>query len=182
MNKKLFTLLILLLLSLSFTFFVNTVDAATPFSLSKSQATIYVGNTLQLKAFYLGKTKPSWTSSNPKVATINKKTGLIHAKNTGKTTITASLKGQKRTCSITVSPHYLTLNKRFLTIKKGRTAYLIPKSTTGTTKGIVWTATSSKILKVHPSTGKITAIAPGVGYVYANLHGLLAKCMISVTA
>lgn len=68
---------------------------ASGITVSPSRATVSVGNTVQFQgaatASTPGSTKPTWTSSNTSVATIDPSTGLARATGAGITTITASV-------------------------------------------------------------------------------------------
>ena len=85
-------------------------NVVTGIKLNKSKAKVPVCTTYKLKATvkYAGgslatkKAKVTWKSSNTKVATVNS-SGVVTAKKTGTTTITASTKnGKKATCKVTV--------------------------------------------------------------------------------
>lgn len=68
--------------------------------LNKSKLTLYVGDTYNLKVSGT-KQKVTWTSSNKKVATVNKK-GHVVAVGKGKATITAKVAGKKYNCTVNV--------------------------------------------------------------------------------
>ena len=82
----------------------------TSFTMSQTEATLSVGETLQLDATIRwsdGKggtynNAYTWTSSNSGVASVSR-SGLVSAVKEGTTTITASFDGAKCTCSVTVS-------------------------------------------------------------------------------
>lgn len=86
--------------------FMETI--ATP-ALNQTKATITKGFTKKLSVTD-GKVK-SWSSSNPKVATVDKK-GKVTAKKKGNATITATLTdGNKLKCKITVKDNKYTARK-----------------------------------------------------------------------
>lgn len=91
-------------------------------ALSTKKATLYVGDTLQLKLTGT-KEKVTWSSSSEKVATVSK-TGLVTAEGTGKAKITAKAGGKKYTCKITVKSSPLAISKTKLTMKAGQKATL----------------------------------------------------------
>ena len=77
-------------------------QAATKLKLSKTKATMTVGSSLTLTAKW-GKKKASgakWKTSNKKVVTVSK--GKLKAKKKGKAKITATYKGKKSVCNVTV--------------------------------------------------------------------------------
>ncbi len=66
-----------------------------------------------------------WRSSNKKVATVNKKTGLVKAKKAGKTKISIKYKGKTYSCTLTVKKKgklikgkYLKLYNKYKAMKK----------------------------------------------------------------
>lgn len=119
MNKKILTLIMMLVLSVCF---VNSADvnAATKMNLKKVQlsftkATMQKGSTLQLRV-YNGAIK-SCKSSNKKVVAVNK-TGKLTAKKNGKAKITVTAtNGKKYTCSIQVKKHKHQFKKSGISIK-----------------------------------------------------------------
>ena len=66
-------------------------DTKVTVTLNKKTATVYKGKTTTLKATVTGADAPkvTFTSSNPKVAAVNKTTGKVTAKAAGKAVITA---------------------------------------------------------------------------------------------
>jgi len=68
--------------------------------LNKTKLTLYVGDTYNLKISGT-KQKVTWTSSNKKVATVNKK-GCVKTVGKGKATITVKVSGKKYTCAVNV--------------------------------------------------------------------------------
>lgn len=68
--------------------------------ISKKKATLEMGDTLNLKVTGTGQ-KAKWTTSNKKVAIVNKK-GKVTAKKAGSATITAKVGSKKLTCKIKV--------------------------------------------------------------------------------
>lgn len=128
----------------------------------------------------------TWTSSNPKVATVDKN-GKVTALKNGTTTITCkSANGKKATCTITVRKISVTdieLDKRSVLVDVGATfkinAIIIPGNATN--QKVTWTSSDKSVAKVS-SSGKVTAVAPGVCQVTATTSdgGLTAVCMIQV--
>lgn len=72
----------------------------TQIKISKSKAIIMVGKTVT--PVITGTNSPiTWTSADETIATVNE-TGMIKGKKKGKTTITASMDGVTRVCTVTV--------------------------------------------------------------------------------
>lgn len=95
----------------------DTVEAAT--KLSKKSATLYVGETLQLKLTG-GSRSSSWKSSKSKIASVSKK-GKVTAKKAGTCKITVKQAGKTYTCKITVKKlpkNYATVNGKRVTVGK----------------------------------------------------------------
>ena len=77
-------------------------QAAGRVKLSKAKATLYVGQTLQLKLNNVSG-KVAWKSSKKGVAAVTGK-GKVTAKKKGTATVTATCGGKKYTCKVTVKP------------------------------------------------------------------------------
>ena len=82
-----------------------SVVAVSSVSLSKTEAELVIGNTLQLTATVSPSNATekniTWNSSNTTIATITP-TGLVTAKAEGSANITASCGGKSATCKLTV--------------------------------------------------------------------------------
>ena len=96
-------------------FAVTVQAAAKKVHLKKTKITLTTGKTYTLKLLdKKGKTisaaKVKWKSANTKIATVSKK-GKITAKKKGKVIITATYKGKKYTCTVTVKKATSTNSK-----------------------------------------------------------------------
>lgn len=98
-TKKILAMIFVVVLSISMISTTN-VSAAKKVKLNKTKATIYVGKTVTLK-LKNNKKKVKWTTSNKKIATVNKK-GKVKGKKAGKVTITAKVGKKKYKCKVTV--------------------------------------------------------------------------------
>lgn len=86
---------------------------AISLKLNKTKLNVVAGKTCQLKATLTGTdSKITWKSSNPNIASVDKN-GKISAKSAGAVTITASVKGKKATCKVTVLYKDVTDNSSF---------------------------------------------------------------------
>lgn len=82
---------------------ISATTSSKTIKLSKTELQLTQGRTATLKVLNT-KEKAVFTSSNVKVAKVNKNTGRVSARNIGKTTITATLKnGKKYKCKVTVT-------------------------------------------------------------------------------
>ena len=157
----------------------------TGMKLNKEKATLTrtadkTSPTLQLKATL----KPSdtqvkvlkWTSSDSKVATVDKN-GLVTALKAGTATITctaANNKAVKATCEITVKDQgikSISLADKKITLKKGATKELQIKAikpASALNRDVKWTSSDEKVATVDKN-GKVKAVGKGT-------------CTITVTA
>ena len=91
-------------------------QAAEKVSLNKTRATIYNGQTLQLKLMGTSD-RVAWSSSARSVATVNRN-GKVTAKKAGTANITAKVGNVRYTCRLTVKPA-LSLKKSALSVNAG---------------------------------------------------------------
>lgn len=167
--KKILSLL--LALTLCFGLIPNVTAEAASTSLSKTTATIYVGNSTTLKVTGTKK-KVTWTTSNKKVAIV--KNGKVTGIKAGEATITAKVGSKKYTCNVTVkNPE---LSQKTLAMETGDKATLELK---GVKKGITWKSSNTKVAKVK--NGKVTALAKGTAKITASYKGKKYTCQVTVT-
>ncbi len=135
-----------------------------------------------------------WTNSNPSVATYDEATGTVVAKEVGKTTISARLKGRSAVTSCYVSVSYvkvtgLTLDKTVINMPRTGTdvitATISPEN--ACYKDVTWTSSDPSIAKVE--NGKITAnpnnnplLGSGTVKITATSvdQGFKAECIVNV--
>lgn len=159
---------------------------ASKISLNYSKAYIIKGKTLKLEYKLPANTftnKVTWSSSDKKVASVSS-TGKVTAKKVGSTVITVkTAAGKKSTCRLYVrnSPSSIVLNKKSVTLKKGKTLklkYAIPLNSYASK--IIWTSGNKKVVTVS-SLGKIKAVKSGVTYIKVKTNNnKTAKCKIKV--
>jgi uncharacterized protein YjdB len=135
--------------------------------------------------------KVTWSSSNPSVASVNKTTGKVTAKKTGKVTITCTAadgSGVKASCKITVKQPVtkITLSKSKVTLKKGKKVTLKVKSISpknAASKKVKWSSSNPSIATVD-SKGRVKAKKAGTVKIYctaADGSGKKATCTVKVT-
>lgn len=119
---------------------------------------------------------PTFTSSNKKVAKVNKY-GVVTAVGAGKCTITAKIKnGKKATCTVTVkdpnAPKTVKIKEgKKKTLKKGKSLQLHTVLTpTTATKTITWTTSNKKVATVTKA-GKVKAVGKGTATITATAVG-----------
>lgn len=163
----------------------------TKVEISPSSKTLTVGDTYTFTA----KVKPTnvsqevkWSSSNNKVATIDKE-GVVTAVKEGTTVITAQVKENtkiKDTCKITVKvlePKSVTITPSDKTLKEGESATLTAKvEPTGVSQEVVWTSSNSNVATVD-ANGVVKAVKEGTAVITAQVKAntkIQATCSIKV--
>lgn len=116
--------------------------------------------------------KIQWKSSKKSVASISAK-GKVKAKRKGKTTITASVGRQKKSCKVTVEVPKLSATSITLDVGKSQSIKL-----SGCRHAIRWSSSNSAIAKVK--AGKITAKLDGTATITAKVHNKKYKCRVKV--
>ena len=157
----------------------TAVHASTEFSyvsLSHYKVTSKIGDEFYIIALTSNGKKPTWKSSNSKVASVNTY-GKVTAKSSGTATITAKIKNAEASCKITVTKTELNLNKTSLSLEHGETFQL-----TGTTSNhseITWKSSKRSIATVSED-GLITACKPGEAIITAKANDTKTTCKITV--
>lgn len=135
----------------------------------------------------------TWSSSNSKVATIEKTSGnkaKITAKSNGTTTITfKTYNGKTATCKVSVrnAPSSVKTNPSSVILGVGET-YIVSESTNSGTyanaDNLKWSSTNTSVATVTKGSGnraQITAIGVGTAYVKITLYnGKTAQCKVTV--
>jgi uncharacterized protein YjdB len=134
--------------------------------------------------------KVTWKSSDPSIASVNKTTGKVTTKKTGKVTITCTAadgSGVKATCKITVKQPVtkITLSKSKVTLKKGKTVTLkkTVEPSSANTKTVTWKSSNKKVATVDKN-GKVKAVGPGTATITCTAtdgSGKKATCTVKVT-
>lgn len=150
--------------------------------LNKTKATVYTKarTTVLLTAAANGAKLPgtqvSWESSRPKIATVSS-SGVVTGRKKGKATITAAVNGKTAACVVTVKAPTLTVAKKSLTVKKGKTVKIKAKATP---KGKVkYTSKDKKIATVNKS-GKVKGKKKGKTTIRIKCNGMTRNVKIRV--
>ena len=163
---------LMLVFMLMVTMLPMNVDAASKVKINKTKTTIYVGQTITLKAS--GAKNVKWSTSNKKVATVSSK-GKVTAKKKGNATITVKAGKKKATCKVTVKNPFL--NKTKVSLKKNETTTL--KLTGAKVKA--WSSNNKKVATVS-SKGKITAKGTGSATITCkDKNNKKYTCKVTVT-
>ena len=155
-------------------------DTKVTVTLNKKTATVYKGKTTTLKATVTGADAPkvTFTSSNPKVAAVNKTTGKVTAKAKGSAVITVKCGDVKVTCKVTVKNPTLTLNKTSASVKVGKTTKITAKATPS--GKVTFTSSNPKVAAVNKTTGKVTAKAKGSAVITVKCGDVKVTCKVTV--
>lgn len=162
-----------------FTFFLLCLNCfsiqtqAAKVKMNKKQATMWVGEQLQLKITGSNK-KVSWSSSKKKVATVSKN-GKVTAKNEGKATIVAKVSGKKYRCTITVKK--IELSNQSIELKYGDSKPIMLK---GAKKKVAWLSSNRRVAYVE--NGTVFAKSVGQTTITAKCNGKEYKCNVTVTS
>ena len=146
--------------------------------LSAYEKTLKTGDTYCLSVVSSGSKKPTFTSSDSKVVSVNTY-GKITAKKAGSATITAKTKNAEASCKVTVTKTKVTLNKTSLILENGESAVLTAASSTG--HKVTWKSAKTSIASVSEN-GKVTAKKPGTATttVTAKVDGTSVNCKVTV--
>ena len=154
-------------------------DTKVTVTLNKKTATVYKGKTTTLKATVTGADAPkvTFTSSNPKVAAVNKTTGKVTAKAKGSAVITAKCGDVKVTCKVTVKNPTLTLNKTSASVKVGKTTKITAKAAPS---GKVTYKSGNKKIATVSSNGTIKGIKKGTAKITVTCNGVTKTVKVTV--
>ncbi len=160
---------------------VEEKDMTPIIAVTAPSKTILVNQSKQAKAIVTGATASViWTSSNAKVATVNK-AGVVKGVAAGKTTITATVGSSKASFVITVKKPTIKWNvsKAPLQLKKSTTA-VKAAGLQAEDKIKSYTSSNKKVVTVSPE-GKITAKKVGIAKITATTkYGAKATVTIKV--
>ena len=154
-------------------------DTKVTVTLNKKTATVYKGKTTTLKATVTGADAPkvTFTSSNPKVAAVNKTTGKVTAKAKGSAVITAKCGDVKVTCKVTVKNPTLTLSKTSVSVKVGKTTKITAKAAPS---GKVTYKSGNKKIATVSSNGTIKGIKKGTAKITVTCNGVTKTVKVTV--
>ena len=145
---------------------------------AKPKVTLYKGQKKAQTATVTGKVKaPVYTSSNTKIATVDKKTGKVTAKAAGKVTITAKSGSLKATYTVTVKNPTLTLSKTSASVKVGKTTKITAKATPS---GKITYKSSNKKIATVSSNGTVKGIKKGTAKITVTCNGVSKTFKVTV--
>lgn len=161
---------------------------ATSVTVSQTQASVFRGTSLQLKATVLPADTTdvlTWESSDTKVATVTQD-GTVKAVGAGSATITAKAGSVQATCELTVTipVESITLNRASFEIEAGETRQMVTtvKPDDATEKGVEWTSSNPAVATVS-ADGTVKGVAKGTATLTAKAidgSGVTATCKVEV--
>lgn len=153
------------------------VTVRSTIKLNNSSVTLNKGKKFTLKATVNGsKETVKWSTSNKKVATVDRK-GKVTAKGKGTCTITAACGSLKAKCRVTVKVPTITLSQKKITLCAGSFLKLIA-SVDGASQTVTWKSSKTKVVSVK--NGQITANNEGTATITASANGVSATCKVTV--
>lgn len=138
--------------------------------------TMKIGDEFYLLAVTSNGKKPSFTSSNSKVASVNTY-GKITAKKTGTAKIIAKIKNGEAACSIKVTKTSIQLSTKSVTLENGYTARLTATTSNGHP---VSYRSSKKSIATVDERGNITAKGPGTTTITVKADQTTETCSVTV--
>ena len=145
---------------------------------AKPKVTLYKGQKKTQTATVTGKVQaPVYTSSNRKIATVDKKTGKVTAKAAGKVTITAKSGSLKATYTVTVKNPTLKLTKTSASVKVGKTTRITAKATPS---GKITYKSSNKKVATVSSNGTVKGIKKGTAKITVTCNGVSKTFKVTV--
>ena len=170
---------------------VTVVQGVTGITISHSEATIRVGETLELEATIAPSTASeqgvTWASSKKDVATVDKK-GVVKGLSGGTTVITCTSDDGNFIdhCILTVEEYVteITLNNTYYKLGIGKTYNLVAtiSGEKATNKNVTWKSSNSKVVTVDKN-GKIKGIKLGTATITVTAtdgSGAEASCVVRV--
>jgi len=165
--------------------------SVTGVSLNKSTLSLTLGDTYSLIATVTPSNATNqsvaWSSSNTSVVTVSS-SGTVSAKAAGSATITVTTNdgSKKATCSVTVSPVYVTnvnLDKSSLTLAEGETYALTAtvSPSNATDKSVTWSSNKTSVASVSSSGVVIAQSAGNATITVTTSDGAkTASCVVTV--
>ncbi len=123
-----------------------------------------------------------FTSSNPKVASVNAATGVVTGKKAGTAVITADIQGIQSSCAVTVykAPKKVTLSAKTRTLGVGEPFSLKATLPNNTASVLTWTSSNPGVAAVDGS-GVVTALSPGTATITVKtFNKKKATCKLKV--
>ena len=182
-NKKILKTALTVFCMISMLLFSNlsavNVSASSGYEfvlLNKYSITMKIGDTCNLIAVTSTGKKPSFSSSDSKVASVNTY-GKITAKKSGSAIITAKIRNGEASCKVTVEKTSIQLSDKQISLEAGESQKL--KATTSTGHSVTYKSSKSSVASVDEN-GKILAKKPGTASITVTADKTSVKCKVTV--
>lgn len=159
--------------------------AAESVILSQDDATIKVGQSIQLSATVMPETTTDktvvWETSQSSVATVDA-SGTVTGVSEGSVTITATCGSVSATASIMVekvTPNEIYIDYSDVNLLVGQTQKLTAMTNLGAAENAQWSSNDNSVATVSES-GLVTAIAMGTAVITVTSNNLTATCNVNV--
>lgn len=189
MKRKLLVMLLIVCMAISASVFTACDGEKPTITLDKTAVTLAIEGSVTLVPTVSDENlEITWSSSDKTVAKVNSY-GVVVAEKLGKTTITASVKGAKASCEVTVAP-VASLNKTEIKLLSGEEvteelsqAELVAtfNPVLGAGEKATWTSSNEEVATVED--GVVTAVAPGTATIKVKApNGAEATATVTVEA
>ncbi|MGB8454051.1 MAG: S8 family serine peptidase [Anaerocolumna sp.] len=161
--------------------FVTKVTVKNPYvSFGKKPATVYVGNSYSFTAKAYGiKDKITYSISDVKIASINRKTGKLTALKAGSVYITAKAGKVTKRYKVTVKNPYIQFTRKQSTLKVGNSFDFNVKAY-GVTGKITYRVSDTKLAAIVKKTGVLTTKKKGTVSVIAKIGTITKKYKVTI--
>ncbi len=181
-KKRCFSMIFLIIVTISCFLFCGdcmTVKAAPNIScvlLSSYEKVIDIGEECYIFAWTSNGKKPTWKSSNSKVASVNTY-GLVTGKRAGTAKITAKISGAEMSCRVKVNKMMITINKKSLSLERNDSVTL--QASASNHAQLLWKSSKKSIAEVDEK-GCITARKPGETIITVSADNTSVSCRVTV--
>lgn len=171
---------------------VTVISTPPVITLNRQTAEIYTtgeDNTVQLTADVteselFNNEDVLWYSSNEKVASVDRETGLVTGKTAGEVSIIARVGEEEEPCKVKVKEHTVSLDKSSVVLYSagtGNTMSLRVKADGRAVSGtkVDWNSSNPSVVTVS-NTGIIAGKKAGTATITASSNGKSAKCIVTV--
>lgn len=158
--------------------YVGVTVAKPTVTLNAENVTLWRGDSFRLTAAVSSGRPVTYKTRKKSVATVSGD-GTITAQKHGTAVITATVDGVSAECLVSVESPVITLEKDEITIKKGSSASLSAKVSSGNSPE--WSSSNTAIVRIEKKTGRFTAVSKGKAFIYASEDGAKARCRVTVT-
>ncbi len=138
--------------------------------------TMKIGDESYLAAVTSNGKKPSFSSSDSKIASVNTY-GKITAKKAGTVKITAKIRNGEASCTVTVLKTKVQLSAKTISLENGQSAKLTVTSSTGHSVAF---KSNKKSIAIVDENGNITAKKPGTATITATVDKISESCTVTV--